>query len=260
MPGARHELRTGYASWLRERSARHAAPIKISPPPVTDNRSGSAQLIIIEAGCLICGVATSHACRRGGPAGPDERRSSDLEAVATFATQLGARSSLEVSGFVCRICADAVEHVHSVGPSALERSLTSYLCPDLTSKLDGWNQVTMSGLAGWSTLVARAHRGIVRSARPRPNAKPWEHLGDLERGSQAAPAAAGRGRGPGRRPSGDHDQNREVNAAFNAPIPSPADTPNLAPRRAPGAADPVGTALAGSTRARPSLRLGVRWG
>ena len=110
MPGARHELRTGYASWLRERSARHAAAIKISPPPVTDTRSGSAQLIIIEAGCLICGV--SHQVMPAVEVAQHGRMTTARQIwrpLRTNATQLGARSSLEVSGFVCKICADPVE-------------------------------------------------------------------------------------------------------------------------------------------------------
>jgi hypothetical protein len=57
----------------------------------------------------------------------------------------------------------------------------SHLCPDLVGKLDGWNQVTMSGLAGWAASVARAHQGDSSSQpAPKPNTRPWEHLGDLE--------------------------------------------------------------------------------
>jgi hypothetical protein len=34
------ELRDGFALWLKERSARHASAIRISPPPVTDPAAG----------------------------------------------------------------------------------------------------------------------------------------------------------------------------------------------------------------------------
>ncbi len=63
---------------------------------------------------------------------------------------------------------------------AAAAALVSHLCPDLVPKLGGWNPATLTGLAGWSTLVARAHRGNSPSQPVRPNAKPWEHLGDLD--------------------------------------------------------------------------------
>lgn len=183
MPGARHGLRTAYALWLKERAARHAAAIKISPPPVTDTRSGSAQLIIIESGCLICGIATqTMPAAEVAQLGRMTAARQIWKPKRVGATQLGAQSSVEVSGYLCKVCANAVDHVHSIGPSALERSLTSHLCPDLVGKLDGWNQVTMSGLIGYGALVARDHRGDppTRSA-PKGNTSAWEHLpGDLD--------------------------------------------------------------------------------
>jgi hypothetical protein len=180
--GQRAELRTGYALWIRERAARHASAIKISPPPVTDVRSGSAQLIIIQAGCLICGVATQtmpavEVAQHGRMTVAREI----WRPLRTHATQLGGgQSALELSGYLCKVCAGAVDHVHSIGPSALERSLTSHLCPDLVGKLDGWNQVTMSGLVGWAALVARAQQGSSSGPpAPKPNAVAFEHVGDL---------------------------------------------------------------------------------
>jgi hypothetical protein len=78
--------------------------------------------------------------------------------LRTHATQLGGQSSVELSGYLCQTCADAGEHVHSVCPSALEWALVSHLCPGGVGKL-GWNQIVVSGLAGWATLVARDQQG-----------------------------------------------------------------------------------------------------
>ena len=127
--------------------------------------------------------------------------------LRTRASQLGAQSSVEVSGFVCRICSGAVSHVGSVGPSALERCLVSHLCPDLLGKLDGWNQITMSGLVGFGALAARARQGDAPGPpAPGQNVVAWEHLGDL--GAVRKPLRQGLGSGDIR----------------PAPISSPADT------------------------------------
>jgi hypothetical protein len=56
--GQRHELRAAYAARLKERVARNAPRVKIPPPPVTDSRSGSARLVLISDGCLVCGIGT----------------------------------------------------------------------------------------------------------------------------------------------------------------------------------------------------------
>jgi hypothetical protein len=37
----------------------------------------------------------------------------------------------------------------------------------------------MGGLVGWDALVARARQADPPEPGPRPNTKPWEHLGDL---------------------------------------------------------------------------------
>ena len=170
----RHELRTAYAAWLKERAARAQPPVKISPPPVTDTRSGSARLVLIEAGCLICGVdhqlVPAAEVAQQGRLGVARQIWKSLRA---YASQLGAQSPVELSGFVCRVCADAVEQTHAVGlgPSALERCLVVYLMPEGVPKLAGGNLLTLSGLEGWGVLAAR-------SQAP-PNSAPWEHLGDL---------------------------------------------------------------------------------
>jgi hypothetical protein len=182
--GQRRQLRNGYALWLKERTARHAPPVKISPPPVTDTRSGSARLVLIEAGLFVCGVG--HQVVPAVEVAQQGRMNiaRDLwKPLRTHATQLGGgQSSVELSGYLCRICSTALEQSHSVGlgPMALERCLVAHLCPDLLGKLAYGTLIVVNGLAGWSTLVARAHRGNSPSQPVRPNAKPWEHLGDLD--------------------------------------------------------------------------------
>ena len=58
MPGARQQLRNAYASLLRERVARNAPPVKIPPPQVIDTTGGASALILIEHGCMFCGLGT----------------------------------------------------------------------------------------------------------------------------------------------------------------------------------------------------------
>ena len=181
---------------------------------VTDDRAGSAPLLVIETGCLICGV--SHQVMPAVEVAAHGRLSIARQIWTpkrVNATHLGGSSSLELSGHLCKICADAVEHVHSVGPSSMERALAMALVPDGVSKLDGWNQITMDGLAGWAASVARAHRGNSPNQPVRPNAMPWKHLGDLDAVRKQLRQRLGAGVGRGDDPlEADHDQNREVNA------------------------------------------------
>jgi hypothetical protein len=54
--GQRSALRAAYATLLKERVAGTAPPVKVLPPPVTDWITGANPLIIVEGGCLLCGV------------------------------------------------------------------------------------------------------------------------------------------------------------------------------------------------------------
>jgi hypothetical protein len=191
--GLRSDLRGGYAKLLKERASRSAPAVPITPPRVTDRGAGSNLVIPVENACLFCGLGhqlvPAVEVAQLGRLGAARQLWTPLRCSAT---SLGEQSSLELSGHLCRVCADAADHVHSIGPSALERSLTSHLRPDLVPKLDGWNQVTMSGLVGWAALVARAQQGS-SSGQPAPkaNARAWEHLGDLDALSEQLGAALG---------------------------------------------------------------------
>jgi hypothetical protein len=57
MPGQRGELRNAYASLLRERVSRSAPAVPVPPPRIIDTASGSGPLVLVEGGCLLCGVS-----------------------------------------------------------------------------------------------------------------------------------------------------------------------------------------------------------
>jgi hypothetical protein len=99
-------------------------------------------------------------------------------AKRTGTQQLGGRPSAQwLSGYLCRTCSDAVEYVHAMGPTALERALVAALVPSGIPKL-GWGQHAMGGLMGWGAAYAQ---GLLEDppVRVPPNARPWSHLGDL---------------------------------------------------------------------------------
>jgi hypothetical protein len=89
--------------------------------------------------------------------------------------QLSAGS---VSGYLCSICADAHAHVHSIGPTALERAFVAALAPEGIGKLDYGNLV-VDDLMRWGGLVAEARLADPAGIGPEPNSRPWEHLPDL---------------------------------------------------------------------------------
>ena len=93
--------------------------------------------------------------------------------LRAYASQLGARSAVEVSGHLCRICSTALEQSHSVGlgPTALERCLVSALMPEGVPKLASGNLIVIAGLQGWGALAA--------TRKVPSNSKPFEHLSDL---------------------------------------------------------------------------------
>ena len=86
-----------------------------------------------------------------------------------------------VSGYLCQICAEAVAHVGSIGPSALEWALVAHLAPEGIGKLD-YGQLRVHGLIGWGGLASRAR--LADPANPfgtavEPNSRPFGHLPDL---------------------------------------------------------------------------------
>jgi hypothetical protein len=68
-------------------------------------------------------------------------------------------------GTWCRVCADAVEHAHAIGPTTLERA--------------------------WGALVAHARQPDPPAIGPGPNTEAWEHLPDLAALSEQLGAALG---------------------------------------------------------------------
>jgi len=67
----------------------------------------------------------------------------------------GQQLAGSVSGYLCQICAEAVAHVGSIGPSALEWALVAHLAPEGIGKLD-YGQLRVHGLIGWGGLASRA--------------------------------------------------------------------------------------------------------
>jgi hypothetical protein len=192
MIGQRQTLRKAYAALLRERVARNAPPVKVPPPRVIDRAYTASALVVVEGGCMICGVGhqkvdAAVAAREG------------LANVArdlwtpkrTGSQQLGGRPSAnQLSGHLCRVCADAVEHVHAMGPSAMERALLTALAPEKVGLLP-YGQFSVNGLVGWGALVAHARQTELPEPDPKPNERPWEHLGDLPALSERLSAAMG---------------------------------------------------------------------
>jgi hypothetical protein len=92
--------------------------------------------------------------------------------------QLGGElSPNQLTGYLCRTCSDAVDHVHAMGPTALERALVTSIAPSGVGKLDFGN-FSMPGLIGFGAVVAEAHRR--GESPPSPGIKPWQHLGDVD--------------------------------------------------------------------------------
>jgi hypothetical protein len=174
--GQRAELRAAYAALLKERVARHAPPVKVPPPPVTDRAASSGPLLLIEDGCLFCGIATQVVSAvEVAQEGHQNVASRVWVPRRIGSTQLGLPSPATLSGFLCQVCNEAVEHVHSIGPTALERALVTVLAPEKLGTL-GWGNTRVSGLVGWGALFVRARQ---QQPDPEPNARPWRHLGDL---------------------------------------------------------------------------------
>lgn len=163
-------LRRGYAQVLRERVAASAPASAIAPPQVEEG-GGAA----VPGGCLMCGVSAVHVAaadvaRAGGPANAARDAWSPRQ-VGLAA--LGGRGPERLSGHVCHLCEQAVEHMGAVGPSAMERSLIQYLRPEVVGRLP-YGAPRFDGLLGWGTLVADAQRR--GTPAPPPNERRWGHV------------------------------------------------------------------------------------
>jgi hypothetical protein len=95
-----------------------------------------------------------------------------------------------LSGYLCRVCADAVEHSHAMGPTALERALVASLAAQGMGKLP-YGHLSISGLVGFGALVAQARQADPEEPDPRPGTRPWQHLGDLAALSEQLGVALG---------------------------------------------------------------------
>ena len=130
----------------------------------------------------MCGVAAQLVSAATVAREGREQITRDLWVAKRVSTeQLGGRRSVQrLSGYLCRICADAAAHVGSMGPSALERALVAHLAPRGLPRL-GYGNLIVDGLVGWGALSARAQqRSSPSQPAPKPNTSPWQHLGDLE--------------------------------------------------------------------------------
>jgi hypothetical protein len=116
-------------------------------------------VLLIEEGCMMCGL--SHQLVPAAVVARQGRETLARELWTpkrTGAQQLGGRASPEwVSGHLCQLCADAVDHVpnRALGPTALLRALVSALCPDAVGKL-AYGQLSVEGLIGWGALSVHA--------------------------------------------------------------------------------------------------------
>ena len=177
MPGMRQQLRTGYANLLRERVAKNAPPVKITPPRVRDQANNA--MIPIAGGCMFCGIGHQKAPATEVAQEGREYVARDLWTPKRVGLQQlgGAISPEMLSGYLCHSCNDVVEHVGAMGPTALERALVTAVVPEGLDKL-GWNQLRVNGLIGWGAACA----SLLRRGEPQPppNRTPWAHLPDLE--------------------------------------------------------------------------------
>ena len=98
MPGARQQLRTAYATLLKERVARTAPPVLLPPPRVTDLGNAASPLIPIEAGCLICGIGSQEVSAAAvAREGREQVFAKQLRALG-LPLEVGQRSMLDGAG------------------------------------------------------------------------------------------------------------------------------------------------------------------
>lgn len=154
--GQRAALRSAYADVLRDRLALNEPPVALRCPT---------------RGCLLCGVravnrSAIEVARRGG-------REAAVAAVWRPLTvppvALGGRGPEPVNGHLCPDCAEVVEEVGAVGPTARGRAVVAHVrrvagvakADRLSAMLDDDFPPT---LPGWGALHLA------------PNQEPWSHL------------------------------------------------------------------------------------
>jgi hypothetical protein len=164
-------VRRGYAAYLHERAVRDRGPQRLSPPEGSDR-----------PGCLLCGV--------GAVEVPAQRVARQGVAAATRAVwfplvvssnAIGGSGGAPIRGHVCPPCADAVQAVGAVGPTALSRALAASLRSQGLSaraiaieyhdeRVARGAERARSTLRGWGALPPTTP----------PSARPWAHLGRME--------------------------------------------------------------------------------
>lgn len=167
----RQRLRSAYAGLLAERVASHAPPVRLTPPALGPVE---VAVVVVTGGCLVCGVdavtlPATEVSRAGGP----RLAARDVWRDLTVAPDAlgGLPSPDRLAGHVCPACADALDAVGAVGPTAMERALLGYL--DTAGRTDDARRLrealaggTVTGLVGWGALPS-----------PRvPSGEPWGHV------------------------------------------------------------------------------------
>lgn len=105
--------------------AASAPPVRLEPPePDEDSRA-----VPVPGGCLLCGVdaVTLPAAPVAVLGGREEAQREVWRPLSALPSSLGGIGPDRLGGSVCPPCADALNWVRSVGPSALERALIEYL-------------------------------------------------------------------------------------------------------------------------------------
>jgi hypothetical protein len=128
-----------------------------------------------EGGCLFCGIG--HQVLPAKAVEQLGRRSSPARQIWTMwkitPEQMGGPSSpTTLAGRLCRPCSAAVTQTGAVGATAMERALTTAICPDLVGKLP-CGSVALPGLKSWAVIRFQ------NSDTP-PSEKPFAHLPDIE--------------------------------------------------------------------------------
>jgi len=171
--GLRQQLREGYAAVLRDRVAANAPPVRL-PPPEIEEDSGA---VPVSGGCLLCGVdAVALPASRVAVLGGREEAQREVWRRLTAASpaSLGGVGPDRITGHVCPACADALNWVGSIGPTAMKRALIEHLrAAGSEDEADRLREGEIEGLVGWGALAYAAMRSgsVMKSSSSR-----WGHL------------------------------------------------------------------------------------
>jgi hypothetical protein len=119
----RVRLRNAYADALRQRVALTAPPVRLVPP------AESGEGFAVTGGCLLCGVGhvdlpAAQVLRLGGR---EAAQRAVWRRLTTTPATLGLEGSARIHGHVCPDCADAIDRVGAVGPTACARAVVAYV-------------------------------------------------------------------------------------------------------------------------------------